>query len=71
MEKVHVRPHFKSGSKLDIKNYRPIAMITFLYLVFEKYVYKYIKQLIQKQLCNEQHGFRISQLTAITKILTY
>ena len=37
-KKVHVRPHFKSGSKLDIKNYRSIAMLTFLYLVFEKYV---------------------------------
>ena len=47
MEKVHVKPRFKSCSKLDIKNYRPIAMLTFLYLVFEKYVYKYVKQLIQ------------------------
>ena len=34
-------------------------MLTPLSLVFGKLVYKQFKQLIQKQLCNEQHGFHI------------
>ena len=47
---VHVRPRFKSGSRLDIKKYRPIAKLTSLSLVFERLVYKHFKQLIQKKL---------------------
>ena len=57
-KKVHVRPHFKSGSKLDIKNYRPIAMLSSLSLLFERMVYKQFSIFLQQKLCVEQHGFR-------------
>ena len=64
---MHVRPHFKRCSKLDIKNYRPIAMLSSLSLLFERTVYK---QFSQQKLCVEQHGFRKNHLT-ITQLLLY
>ena len=70
MEKVHVRPHFKSGSKLDIKNYRPIATLSSLSLLFERMVYKQFSIFLQQKLCVEQHGFRKNRST-ITQLLVY
>ena len=54
---VQLKPHFKSGRKFDINNYKTIAMPTSLSLVFERLVYKPFKQLIQKQLCNKTAWF--------------
>ena len=69
-KKVHVRPHFKSGSKLDIKNYRPIAMLSSLSLLFERVEYKQFSIFLQQKLCLEQHGFRKNHST-ITQLLLY
>ena len=69
-KKVHVRPHFKSGSKLDIKNYRPIAMLSSLSLLFERMVCKQFPTFLQQKLCVEQHGFRKNHST-ITQLLLY
>ena len=69
-KKVHVRPHLKSGSKLDIKNYRPIAMLSSLSLLFERMVYKQFSIFLQQKLCVEQHGFRENRST-ITQLLVY
>ena len=63
IEKSRVRPHFKSCSKLDIRHLRPNAMLTSLSLVFERLFWKYLKQLIHSQLCNQKHGFRIGRST--------
>ena len=53
--KNHVGPHFKCGSKLDIKKKnRLIAMLTLLSLAFERLVYKHFKQLILNEFCHEQ-----------------
>ena len=69
-KKVHVRPHFKSGSKLDIRNYRPIAMLCSLSLLFERMVYKQFSIFLQQKLCVEQHGFRKNHST-IAQLLLY
>ena len=37
---IHVRLHHKNGSKMEIKNYRPIAMLCAISIVFERIVYK-------------------------------
>ena len=67
---VHVRPHFESRSKLDIKNYRPIAMLSSLSLLFERMMYKQFSIFLQQKLCVEQHGFRKNHST-ITQLLLY
>ena len=55
---IHVRPHHKNGSKTEIKNYRPIAMLCTISIVFERIVYKEIKKTFERKLCTAQHGFR-------------
>ena len=53
---IHVCPHHKNGSKTEIKNYRPIAMLCAISIVFERTVYKQIKKTFEKKLCTAQHG---------------
>ena len=67
---MHVRPHCKSGSKLDIKNYGPIAMFSSLSLLFERMVYKQFSIFLHQKLCVEQHGFRKNHST-IFQLLLY
>ena len=67
---MHVRPNLNSGSKIDIKNYRPTAMLSSLSLLFERIVYKQFSIFLQKKLCVEQHGFRKNHST-ITQLLLY
>ena len=69
-KKLRVRPHFKRGSKLDIKNYRLIAMLSSLSLLFERMVYKQFSIFLQQKLCVEQHGFRKNHST-LTQLLLY
>ena len=69
-KKVLVRPHFKSGSKLDIKNSRPTAMLSSLSLLFERMLYKQFSIFQQQNLCVERHGFR-KDCSTITQLLIY
>ena len=55
---THVRPHHKNDSKMEIKNYIPIAMLCAISIVFERIVYKQIKKTFERKLCTAQHGFR-------------
>lgn len=66
-----ITPVFKSGSKFDVKNYRPIAQCSIACIVFEKLLvdhisrYLYANQLFDK----EQHGFMRGKSTA-TQLVT-
>ena len=65
---IHVRPHHKNGSKTEIKNYRPIAMLCAISIVFERIVYKQIKKTFESKLCTAQHGFR-QKHSIVTQLL--
>ena len=67
---IHVRPHHKKDSKTEIKNYRPIAMLCAISIVFERIVYKQIKKTFERKLCNAHHGFRQKHST-VTQLLLY
>ena len=67
---IHVRPHHKNGSKTEIKNCRPIAMLCAISIVFERIVYKQIKKTFERKLCTAQHGFRQKHST-VTQLLLY
>ena len=47
-ENVHVRPNFKIWSKSDVTNYRPIAILSSLSLLFERLAYQQFENLLQK-----------------------
>ena len=55
---IHVCPHHKNGSKTEIKNYRPTAMLCSISIVFESIVYKQIKKTFERKLCSKtRFGF--------------
>ncbi|XP_047022644.1 uncharacterized protein LOC124632034 [Helicoverpa zea] len=55
-----VKPLHKKDAKELMSNYRPIALISIISKIFEKYIYNQIYQYLEKNkiLCNEQKGFR-------------
>jgi hypothetical protein len=55
-----IKPLYKTGDKVDIKNYRPISMLTVFSKVIEKVMYCRLSQHLQVNniLVHEQFGFR-------------
>ncbi|KAI5730836.1 hypothetical protein M8J77_000566 [Diaphorina citri] len=68
-----VVPIFKKGSKFDVSNYRPVALLPVLSKVFEKLVFINLYNYIEKYLSPLQHGFRrkMSTSTNILDFLSY
>lgn len=57
-------PIFKSGSKQEVTNYRPICKLSAIPKLFEKVVYNKISSLIQEKISVFQHGFVVGKSTA-------
>jgi hypothetical protein len=65
MKKAKIRPLFKKGDKLDIQNYRPIAVLTVFSKMLEKIMYNRLLSFLNKFniLTDEQNGFRNNKST--------
>ena len=48
----------KSGDLLDVKNWRPIAILDVTYKVFAKMLHSRLEPVLEKEQSNEQMGFR-------------
>ena len=61
-KEASIRGIYKTGDKMDPKNYRPISLLSSVSKLFEKELAKQITDFLieQKVLVNEQHGFRKS-----------
>lgn len=69
-----VIPVHKTGSKSDIRNYRPIAVLSIFAKIFETVLYSAIFKQLRGWFCDEQHGFlpnrsTTSNLLNITTII--
>lgn len=64
----YIMPLFKSGSKLDVTNYRGIAKLSAIPKLLEKMITDTLKHEVSSLLSPCQHGFRKSRST-ITNIL--
>lgn len=53
-----VTPVFKSGNKSDVKNYRPISILSHIAKLFELLVLRNIQPSVNNILIDEQYGFR-------------
>ncbi|KAG6458312.1 hypothetical protein O3G_MSEX010807 [Manduca sexta] len=69
-----VTPIYKSGSKLDPGNYRPISVLPVLSKVFERVLYNRLETFLKsiKLLYDKQYGFRpkSNTLSATTDVIT-
>ena len=61
-----VIPIFKDGDPQDIKNYRPISVLSFLSKVFEKIISYYIIEFLDLHdvLCDKQFGYKQCHATS-------
>jgi len=53
-----VTPIFKSGDKSDVKNYRPISILSHIAKLFELLVLRNIQPSVNNILIDEQYDFR-------------
>ena len=67
---IHARPIHKNGSQTENKNYRPIATLCAVSIVFQRIVYKQIKKTFERKLCTARHVFRQKHST-VTQLLLY
>lgn len=65
-----VTPIFKSGDKDDVKNYRPISILSHLAKLFESLVVHHIQPSVNQILVQEQHGFRPCR-SVVTNLLLF
>jgi hypothetical protein len=63
-KETKIVPVFKDGSKSDIKNYRPISILSVIPKIFESLVYPYLYSHFAQQLTFKQHGFVRSRSTS-------
>ena len=70
-----VVPIFKKGNKDEVKNYRPISILSVYSKIFERVVYGQVYKFLEKYsiLSNHQFGFRSGRSTAqaILNLLNY
>ena len=66
MKLAKIIPVFKSGSKAEFNNYRPISLLSQFSKILEKLYNKRLEQFIDKNnvLSNSQYGFRSSMSTS-------
>ena len=64
----HITPILKSGDTSDIKNYRPISILSHLSKTFESLVLDSIMPSLNPVLIDEQHGFRLGRSTETCNI---
>ena len=69
-KQAYVIPVFKSGSKIDVCNYRGISISPRLSLVLEKILFNFVYNRVRDVLSNAQHGFRCRRST-FTQLLDY
>ena len=62
-KQAYVIPFLKSGSKIDVCNYRGNSILPRLFLVLEKILFNFIYNHVRDELSNAQHGFRCRRST--------
>lgn len=64
-----ITPIFKSGSKNDVKNYRPISILITIPKVFENMVLDLLKPEFEQIIIKQQHGFTPGRSTLTNLLL--
>lgn len=70
-----ISPIYKNGEKSDVKNYRPVSIISAASKIFEKLIYGKLFNIVGPQISAKQHGFMpkkstVSNLIELNEYLT-
>lgn len=69
-KKARIVPVFKKGENSDVKNYRPISILSCFSKLFESIVYPVIFRLVDSSISDSQHGFRRGR-SIVTNLVPY
>lgn len=67
---ANITPVYKSGNRQDVKNYRPISLLSTLSKVFERIVHHEVYNNVKNILIPEQHGF-VKKRSTTSNLLLY
>lgn len=66
----HITPIHKSGDKSNVKNYRPISVLSAIAKIFDRILYTYLQSKTSHLISIIQHGFTAGKST-VTNLLEY
>lgn len=66
----HITPIHKSGDKADVKNYRPISVLSAIAKIFDRILHNYIQSKTSHLISSSQHGFTAGKST-VTNLLEF
>lgn len=67
---ANITPVFKSGSRSNVEDYRPISGLSALSKLFEKLVHTHIYPLLHSNIIQQQHGF-VHRRSTVTNLMLY
>nr|AEM44817.1 unknown [Pectinophora gossypiella] len=67
---ANIIPVYKSGTKQNIENYRPISILCALAKIFEKLVHNEVYPVLSPLIIPEQHGF-VKRRSTVSNLLLY
>jgi hypothetical protein len=72
LKTAKIEPIFKNGNEQDMKNYRPISILSVFPKILEKLMFNRLNSFVEKYkiLTDVQHGFREGKLTAACQSVT-
>lgn len=65
-----ITPLYKSGSRAEVSNYRPISILSSIPKVFESIVHGIVYSALEPHIINQQHGFMMRKST-VSNLLIY
>jgi hypothetical protein len=66
----YVTPIFKAGSRKDVTNYREIAILSAIAMLFELLIYKNMYKDLQRLISENQHGY-VKGRSTVSNLLEY
>lgn len=67
---ANIAPVHKSGSRVDVGEYRPISLLSILSKVFERLVHNEIYPHLHNSILQEQHGF-VKRRSTVTNLMIF
>ncbi|CAH2226737.1 jg23518 [Pararge aegeria aegeria] len=68
-KEIRIVPVYKSGKQKDVKNYRPISIISTMAKAFESLVYQHMYTHLKNYVRDKQHGFMCKRSTNTNLLL--
>jgi hypothetical protein len=67
---ANITPIYKKGDKSNVKNYRPVSLLSIIGKVLERCVHHHVYSIIKEDISEYQHGF-VPQKSTVTQLIEF